>query len=116
VREELLLIGKALEEAGREVGGAQADHLLVRIDEAAPCAAYARDSTLVSANETSATAQPPTSTGPRSANRSRARRRGQALAAASEHLHPAPAARSNTPTTAVAPTTAISTPGSARRV
>ena len=65
VRDELLLIGIP-EQSRRQVGRAEAHHLLVliaRLPVGVRAAHPARDSTLVSANETRATAAPPTSTG-----------------------------------------------------
>ena len=52
---------EALEESGRQVGDAEPDHLLVRIDRRSQPRRIVRESTLVSANDTSATARPPIS-------------------------------------------------------
>ncbi|MNP51253.1 hypothetical protein D3C76_1455580 [compost metagenome] len=75
-------------------------------------AAYTRESTLVSAKETRATAQPPISTGTISALVIQGMANaGRPCGSVPSTLTPARAARSSTPTATVAPTTAIRIPG-----
>ena len=71
-----------------------------------------RDSTLVSANETSVIAMAPAASAPRSASETTGIwKDGRPCGSGPTTETPAVTARSNTPTTIVAPTTAINTPG-----
>jgi hypothetical protein len=79
-------------------------------------AAYARDSTLVSANATSATAAPPVSTGTRSSKRSSGKvNRGKPCGKVPRTASPERAPRSSAATISVAATTAIRMPGTRGR-
>ena len=96
---------KALEEAGREVGRAQADHLLVGVDAACPARGVDCATARWCRRRTPAPPPaPPISTGPRSATPiERQREAGQALRQRAEHRDAVRPPGRAAPTTTVAP-------------
>ena len=112
VREELLLIGNPWNSPAARLAAPRPIISWFGSTWERVLAAYVRDRTLVSANATMATAQPPITTWPRSARSIHGSANdGRPCGSGPSTFTPALSSRPSTPTATVAPTTAIRRPG-----